>query len=162
MVPTRDPGYPDNLPASHDDSETIVPLYAEEASISKRQVETGRVRVSTITRQHEHLIEEVLAREEVQVERKAVNQPVDRIPAVREEGDTIIVPIVEEVLVVERKLMLKEEVHIKRVHGTEPFQQRVLLRKQEAVIERIQAATPDSSAGSAPGVTLQPPNNKEM
>jgi uncharacterized protein (TIGR02271 family) len=162
MVSISNPDSPDNLTTPNNDSDIVVPLHIEEASISKRQVETGRVRVSTVTRQHEQLIQEALAREEVQIERKAINQLIDRIPPVREDGDIIIVPIVEEVLVVERKLMLKEEVHVKRVHGTEQFQQRVLLRKQEVVVERIQAAASDSSAGSGPGVTPQPQSNKEM
>jgi stress response protein YsnF len=56
---------------------------------------------------------------------------------VREEGDCIIFPVVEEVLKVQRVLMLKEEVRIRRVKGTERYQERVTLRKQEAVVNRL-------------------------
>jgi len=162
MVPTSNPDSSDNLTVSNNDSEVVVPLYVEEASVSKRQVETGRVRVSTITQQYEQIIEEALAREEVQIERKAVNKQIDSMPSVREDGDTTIIPVVEEVLVVERRLMLKEEIHIKRVHGTEQFQQRVLLRKQEAVVERVRAAASNPSAGSIPDAIPQPQNKKEI
>ena len=131
----NDSGMPDQILADkHGD--TIVPLYVEEAHVSKTEIETGRVRVSTVTRNHEQVVEELLARERVEVERKPIGKRVDTIPAMREEGDTVIVPVVEEVLVIERKLILKEELHIRRVRSTEQFSEKVMLRKQEVVIER--------------------------
>jgi stress response protein YsnF len=45
--------------------------------------------------------------------------------------------VVEEVLRIERLLILKEEVRIRRVKGTERYQERVTLRKQEAVVNRL-------------------------
>ncbi len=115
FIPLMDnTGLTDNLDVklAADDSETVVPLLFEEASVSKRRLETGRVRVSTTTHHNEQLVEEILAREEVHVERKEIGKPIDAMPVVREEGDTIIVPVVEEVLVIERRLMLKEEIYI--------------------------------------------------
>jgi stress response protein YsnF len=100
------------------------------------------VRVSTHTREREVLIDENLARERVEIETVPVGQKVDAMPEVRQEGDATIVPVVEEVLVVERQLMLKEEIHIKRVRSTERHQEKVALRHQEAVVTRYQ---PDSS-----------------
>jgi stress response protein YsnF len=84
----------------------------------------------------------VPAREAVEIERTAIGRPVEAMPAVREEGDTIVVPIVEEVLVVERRLMLKEEVRIRRVRSTQRHQERVTLRHQEAVVTRVRAEQP--------------------
>ena len=124
-------------PDSNDSREIVVPLLTEELSVSKRVVPKGRVRVSRVTRQHEELVDELLAREHVQVERTAIGRPVDAIPAVREDGDTIIIPIVEEVLTVERRLVLKEEVRIRKIRETERYQERVTLRKQEAVVTRL-------------------------
>ncbi|MDQ2711439.1 MAG: YsnF/AvaK domain-containing protein [Acidobacteriota bacterium] len=164
MPSTDNTGLTDNsdLKIAEGESEIVVPLHFEEASVSKRSVETGRVRVSTTTHHNEQLIEEILAQEEVSVERKAVGKSIDAMPAVREEGDMIIVPVVEEVLVVERRLMLKEEIYIKRVRGTKRFQERVVLRKQEAVVERIPAESSNSGAGSVPDVTSQSEINKEI
>ncbi len=154
MAPADDPDFAKRALVTDDDADLVVPLHVEEASVSKRRIETGRVRVSTVTREREQLVEELLEHEEVQIERKAVGKPISGVPPVREEGDTIVVPVVEEVLVIERRLMLKEEIHIKRVRGTERFKQVVMLRKQEAVVERSPAET--SNAGLAPGVTSQP------
>ena len=55
----------------------------------------------------------------------------------RQEGDTTILPVVEETVVVERRLILTEEIHIRRLHVSERHQEAVILRKQEAVITRI-------------------------
>lgn len=128
--------------------EIIVPLHAEEISISKQTMETGRVQVNTVTREHEQLVDELLTHEHVEIERIPIGKPIDVTPPVRETADRIIVPVVEEVLVVERRLVLKEEVHIHRVRQTERCQERVTLRRQEAEITRVPIETPSTEAGS--------------
>jgi uncharacterized protein (TIGR02271 family) len=130
-----------------DAREVFVPLLEEELSVSKRVVPKSRVQVSTITREREEVVDELLACEHVEVERTPIGKPIDAMPSVREEGDTIIVPVVEEVLVVERHLLLREEVRIRRVRGTERHQQRVTLRKQEAVVTRL--PTEKAATGAA-------------
>jgi stress response protein YsnF len=136
----------------------VIPLHVEEVSVSKRQVDTGRVQVSTVTHRHEELVDELLSRERVEIERVAMDQPVDAMPSIREEGDTIIVPVVEEVLVIERRLRLKEEVRIRRVSSTEKYQEKVMLRKQEAVVTRLPvdgtgATEPTGASGASSAVT---------
>jgi stress response protein YsnF len=123
-------------PADHS-RETVIPLFEEELSVSRRVVPISRVQVSRVTHSHEHLVDELLERERVEVERVAIDKPIDRMPSVREEGDCLIFPVVEEVLKIERVLVLKEEVRIRRVKGTERYQERVTLRKQEAVVNRL-------------------------
>ncbi len=143
-----------------DEPETVVPLFIEEVALSKRLVETGRVRISTTTRQEEQVLDEVLKQEDIQVERRAIGRPIESVPGMREEGDTIIVPVVEEVVVVERRLILKEEIHIKRVRGTKRYQERVVLRRQEAVIERIPAGTFHSGSGEVSDAETQLRDNR--
>jgi uncharacterized protein (TIGR02271 family) len=121
---------------SESNQETVIPLHVEEVSVAKEQIATGRLRVSTVTQQSEVLVDELLKQEKVEVERTAVNKPIDRMPTVREEGDTLIVPIVEEVLVVERRLILKEEIRLRRIQQTRRHHEYVKIRKQEAVITR--------------------------
>ena len=123
-------------PANHA-GETVIPLFEEALSVSRRVVPTSRVQVSRVTQSHEHLVDELLERERVEVERVAIDKPIDRMPSVREEGDCLIFPVVEEVLKIERVLVLKEEVRLRRVKGTERYQERVTLRKQEAVVNRL-------------------------
>ena len=124
------PGTDDQTP------ETLIPLAAEEVAVSKRAVETGRVQVARVTHEREQLIDEMLAHETAEISRVRVGQQVEAIPAVREEDGVIIIPIVEEVLVVERRLFVKEEVRIRRVRTMEKHQESVTLRYQEAVVRR--------------------------
>jgi len=119
-----------------DGGQIVLPLHAEELSVAKRRVVTGSVRISTVTREQEQLVDEFLARDDVEIERRPVGRKVSRVPAVRRAGHTIIVPVVEEVLVVERRLVLKEEVLIRCVKKKERRQQRVTVRKQELVVNR--------------------------
>lgn len=130
------------------DTERTVPVLAEELMVTKRKVDTGRVRVNTVTHEHDALVNETLSKEKVEVERIAVGKVIDAIPAVRNEGDVIVIPVVEEELLIERRLILKEEVRIRRVHETEGHQERVTLRRQEAVITHVPADTQSPNANS--------------
>ena len=118
-------------------TETRVPIIEETAHIEKRMIETGVVRVRKIVREHEERIETPLLRETVDVKRVPINHLVEGTPPeARDEGDTRIIPVFEEILVVEKRLMLTEEIHIRRVQTTQNETQTVTLRRDEAVIER--------------------------
>jgi stress response protein YsnF len=130
----------------------IVPLYTEEISVSTRKLTTGRIRVSTRTREHEQVVDQVLTNEHVTVEHVPVGKIVTEMPQMRRDGETLIVPIVDEVLVVQRQLILKEEVRIRRERKTERHQERVKVRKQEAVITRLAADEQETQTGSVTGV----------
>jgi len=122
-------------------------LLAEELSVAKETSETGRVRISTHTHEREALIDENLARERVEIETIPIDRRIDAVPEVRQEGDTTIIPVVEERLFVERQVVLKEEIRVRRVRTTERHQEKVALRYQEAVItrDRQDAITPDAT-----------------
>jgi uncharacterized protein (TIGR02271 family) len=116
-------------------------LLAEELTVEKEAVEAGRMRVSKHTRTREVAIDEDLLRERAEIETVPIGRQIFEMPAVRHEGETIIVPIVEEVLHTERRLFLKEEVRITLKKTTEQFHDRVTLRYQEAVVTRVQSAS---------------------
>jgi uncharacterized protein (TIGR02271 family) len=122
--------------AVHAERETVIPLLEEQFSVAKRVVETARVRVSRVTHDHQQLVDELLNHEKVEVEHVPVDRPIETMPSIRQEGDVTIIPVVEEVLKVERCLVLKEEVHIRRVKTTERHQEQVTLRKQEVLVSR--------------------------
>ncbi|MCJ2072767.1 YsnF/AvaK domain-containing protein [Methylobacterium sp. J-030] len=120
--------------------EVVLPLVEETARIEKRTVETGRVRVSTRTETVDQVLRESLRSDTVEVTRV----PVDRTlsegevpPAVREEDGVTIIPVLEEILVVEKRLVLKEELHIRRSSADEDVEVPVTLRRQRAVVERV-------------------------
>ncbi|KQS75186.1 hypothetical protein ASG25_20725 [Rhizobium sp. Leaf384] len=78
-----------------------------------------------------------LAGETVDISREPIGKEVDRIPQLRVEGDVTIIPVVEEIVVVEKRLVLVEEIRIRRLATSEDVQIPVTLRKQRAVVERI-------------------------
>ena len=126
--------------------ETIesIPIVEEELKLEKREVVTGRVRVRTIVEVVEEMAQASLDEETVEVTRVPVDRVVDEAPPIRTENDVTIVPVLEEVLVVEKRLVLKEELHISRQIRSEDMQVPVQLRKQRAVVERL----PGSGEGS--------------
>jgi uncharacterized protein (TIGR02271 family) len=121
----------------------VVPIVAEQLEVQKRTVETGGVRIRKTVSEREEVVDEPLMREEVQVRRVPVNRVVDAPVPVRHVGNTMIVSLLEEVLVVEKRLMLKEELHITKEQVESYRPQRIRLRTEEAVIERV-----DDPAGS--------------
>lgn len=125
----------------------VVPVVAEELDIQRRRFETGRVRISKLVHEREELVDEPLLQETVEVERVAVNRVVDQPPSVRTEGDTIVVPVLEEVLVVEKRLMLKEELRITRRQSTTSQPQKVTLRSEEVVVDRADPVVQEEVSG---------------
>ena len=139
--------------------EPVLPLLAEETAVSKQVVETGRVQVTRVTREREQLIDELLTHETVEIDRTPIGRQVDRVPPIIDEGDTVVIPIVEEVLVVERRLFLKEEVRVRRVRSTEIHQETVTLRHHEAVVTHLPAEPP--AAGDSPEASAMPQQSKQ-
>jgi len=138
MTPEEQGQTPDKaVEQTQDKDQGTIRLHAEEVSVAKQRVVTGQVKVGTVTRETEQLVEELLEHEHVEIDRSAIGRQVDKAPPVRQEGDTLIIPILEEIVVVERRLLLKEEVRIRRTREKQPYQERVVLRKQEAVITRL-------------------------
>jgi uncharacterized protein (TIGR02271 family) len=121
---------------SADDSLSVV---QEKMSIDKRQVETGEVAVHITPQTRQEVVDVELASEKVEVQRVPINRIVEAPAPPREEGDTTIVPVYEEVVVIEKKLVLKEEIHIRRQRQTHREQQTVTLRSEAVQVLRADA-----------------------
>jgi uncharacterized protein (TIGR02271 family) len=118
------------------DHEIVVPVAVEELVTSTRKVEHERVRVVTHTEVREVDLDAVRAREDVHVERVAVGREISTTPEVRVEGDTTIIPVVEEVVVVEKRLVLREEIRITKRRVEQRERSRVTLRRERADVSR--------------------------
>ena len=93
--------------------------------------------MQTVTDTLQELAQADVQQKTVEVTRVPVNRVVETVPEIRTEGDMTIVPVLEAVLVVEKRLVLKEELRIRRRATTETVEVPVTLRKQRAVVERI-------------------------
>ncbi len=121
----------------------VIPIVEEQAVILKRKTLTEGVRVRTVVHEDEAVIDEPVAIETIKVERVPLDRWVEGPVPVRQEGDTTIVTLLEEVVVVEKRLRATEEVRITKRRGVETSSQSVTLRREEAVIERVSAAGDD-------------------
>ena len=124
-----------------------IALVEEQLEVGKREVERGRVVVRTRVEERDEVAEIELRQEDVTVERIARGVPVETMPVTREEDGVLIVPVVEEQLVVTTRLILKEEIRITRRSRTELVREPVRLRVEQADIERL--ASPAALATSA-------------
>jgi uncharacterized protein (TIGR02271 family) len=126
--------------APPDEEVVRIPVVEEQINVVKRPVEKGRVRIVKTVQEREEVVDVPLMEEEVEVNHVPVNQLVDRTEAVRHEGDTMIVPIYEEVLVVRKRLMLKEELHITRRRRDVNRPQTITVRREEVEVERLEGS----------------------
>jgi len=122
----------------------VLPLAVETARVERVRREGGRVRVTLRTESMPAEVTETLASERLEVERVAVNRTLDAgevAPEPRQDADgTWIIPVLEEVLVVERRLLLREEIRLVRHAGSETVREVVALRRQVAEVERLPPA----------------------
>ena len=113
----------------------VIPVVEEQAQIGKQVVESGRVRISKNVQEQEELVNLTLTHEEHRVERVPVNEYVETPPPpVRYEGDTMIIPVLREVVQV--RLLVVEELHITNKQVQTQVNQPVTLLKEEVNVER--------------------------
>lgn len=128
-----------------DSTQIVIPLLEEQLKIARQTVLTGGVRVHKTVNERTETIDEPTSKEEMEIQRVPVNQFITEPPAVRYEGDVMIVPLMEEVLVVEKKLVLREEIRITKRRNTLRNPQQYVVRREEATLEQIQ---PDANGES--------------
>ena len=124
--------------------ELVLALHAEDLAVSKRQV-VRTVEVRRETHNRDVLVEEALTTTGVVVEHVPIGRFVDAVPPGREEGGVTILPVVEEVVVIERRFRLVEEVRIRRVQTTNAHIETVTLREQRVVVTRSEPVTQEAA-----------------
>lgn len=119
-----------------DKEPVVIPVAREEASVARKLVDKGAVRVRKVVRENVEFIDEPLLHDEIDIEHVVVNRVVDAPEPPREEGHVLIIPVYEEVLTVQRKWVLKEEVRLRRREVQSRHREEVVLREEEALVER--------------------------
>jgi stress response protein YsnF len=124
-------------------TEIVIPVLEERAVIGTRAVESDRVLVRTRVETRDETVERLLRSDTVEVERVPVGRVVETAPEPREEDGVLIVPVIEEELVLRTRLVLREEVHIRHVQGTRPVRREVRLRRELVTAEHLPVTAPD-------------------
>jgi uncharacterized protein (TIGR02271 family) len=141
------------------EAKVAMPVVQEELVVGKRVEESGRVRIRKVVHEEEQIVDQPLTREEVTIERRAVQREVAGPQEVRTEGDATIIPVLREVLVVEKRWMVTEELVVRKRTVEERQPQTITLRREEAIVERLApqgAGTSEEAAGAVtpPGASV--------
>lgn len=118
----------------------VIPVIEEELATGTRAVKTGSVRVDKHVQKRVRRISAPLIHEDIEVRRVPVNREVTEAPRVRRRGNTVIVPVMEEEMVVTKRLILKEEIHIVKRRTRERVVKEVELERERAEIHRLDAS----------------------
>lgn len=122
--------------ASDDKQSVVIPVAREEATIAREVVETGVVSVRKTVRERVEVIDEPMLHDEVHIEHVPINRAVSAPEPPREEGDVLIIPVYEEIVTVQRQWILKEEVRLRRREVQSRHREEVVLREEQAIVER--------------------------
>jgi uncharacterized protein (TIGR02271 family) len=132
----------EEVPQSQADTaaeDTVVPVLAEEAQIGAQPVITGGVRVRRSVHEYDQDLTVPLKKEQIEVKRVSIEREVEGPLPIRTEANVTIIPIVEEEVVISKRFILREEVHIIKTTHEELHHDRVSLKRHEPAIERIHA-----------------------
>ena len=117
----------------------VIPVAREELALGKRTVETGRVVVRKTVTNDPQKVEVPLLHDEVDVERVAIDRVVEELPEQRYEGDVLVIPVLEEVVVVKKQWVLKEELRVRKRAVRAVHEETVDLRAEHVEVERTQS-----------------------
>lgn len=119
------------------DDELVIPVISEELHADAVPVETGGVRVTKRVDSHEEVLEQELRKGRVEVKRVKTDRVVDGPQPVQRVGNTLVIPVVSEVLRVEKRWVVTEEIHITQTEAREQVQQKVRVNQEHADVERL-------------------------
>ena len=120
-----------------------IPVVEETLTVGKRMVETGQVRLIKTVHQDEQTVQIPLVADQIMVERVLINELVDEPPTTRQEGDTVIYPVLKEEYVLVKRLRLVEEIRVTTRQIITTENQTVSLRREEISIERTTVDHPN-------------------
>lgn len=120
-----------------------VPVVEETVTVDKRRNVTSTVRARAVTHENLVTVDEPMLSEQVDIERVPIDRFVDAPLPVRQEGETTIISVVEEVVVVEKRLKLVEEVRLTKRQTIKHKPQTIATRRQEVIVDRLPAPEKD-------------------
>ena len=115
-----------------------IPVFGENVSVQMKEVVTGKINIRKSVHEEVQTVNTPVVRDEYEIARIPVHSTVLQAPPepVRHEGDTMIIPVVREIIVVEKRYEVIEEIHI-RHHKTESIStQQITLKKEQVHINR--------------------------
>jgi uncharacterized protein (TIGR02271 family) len=125
----------------------VLPVFEEKVTIGKKLVEKAKVRLAKTVSEHVETYDVPVSEEKIEVKRIPKNEIIDVVPdGVRYEGDIMIIPVLKEVAVIEKRLMLVEEIHVSKYKYDQTETREVVLRTEDVRVERTEIITKDDQS----------------
>jgi uncharacterized protein (TIGR02271 family) len=119
-----------------DESEQIrIPIYEERLQTEVRPVDLGEVRIHKTVEHVPTTTTRTVERDEVEIERVRVDRLLDQPVQPYQDGEWTVVPVMEEVLVITKQLVLTEEVRIRTRRVAEEQEVYEVLRRESVSVE---------------------------
>lgn len=138
--------------AAAGERQVVIPVIAEELTVETHRVARGRVRVHKRVETRDEVVETPVVHEEIVIDRVPIDRFVDDDrPEVREEDGVLVIPVLEEVLVVEKRLRLREEVRVSTRRTSTTASQTVTLRREVVDVSREELDGTEAASRQATG-----------
>jgi uncharacterized protein (TIGR02271 family) len=121
-------------PSHRDPDEQVIPVVEDEIIIDKKLVRKGGITIKKEIISEDASVDIPLLKENLDIQRIPVNQYLDSRPEIRYEGDTTIIPVLKEVI--EKRLLLVEEIRITKTVTRETRSEKITLSKQKVTVTK--------------------------
>ena len=135
LEPQKDGSFLLALEGTNLPNPNVIPIVEERLDVSKRKYESS-VTLKKVVTEHDETVQVPLASSQVEVNRVEIGRPVDGPIAIRTEGDTTIIPVLVEQVVVNKQLILEAEIHVTKKHVTEMYEKTLTLKSEEVGVQR--------------------------
>jgi uncharacterized protein (TIGR02271 family) len=132
--------------------EIRLPLIEERVQVDIRQADLGEIDVHKTVESIEETWFEPVDHEEVEIDRIKVTRYIDAPEQPHQEGEWLIVPVIEEMIVVQKQLVVVEEIRIRKHRVTEQQEIRETVRRERASVEDRRGSAMPKSEATARGV----------
>jgi uncharacterized protein (TIGR02271 family) len=120
-----------------------IPVVQENVVVDKQVIDNGRVNFKKDIDQEEKVIEARASHDEVTVQRVRIDKVVDAPPpAVRYEGNKMIISVLKEEIVVQKRLILVEELHVTKQTVTQKVRRPITVKKERVTVKQKGPAGP--------------------
>jgi uncharacterized protein (TIGR02271 family) len=127
----------DNGSIQKESIEKVIQVIQEFPIIKKEIVETGKVRIRKTVTEEQVSVNLPIISESYKIERVPVNKVFDTPPAAfRYEGDVMVIPVMKEITIVQKRYEVVEELRIVRQTTETPLTQEITLLKENIHVER--------------------------
>ena len=123
----------------------IVPVVREDVRVETLSEVTGQVRLTKKVQETPRLLSGSVFEEELLIERREINREVaatEPTPSIRDEGGVMVIPILREEVVLVKRLVLVEEVLVRRLRHERHYEQEVVVREESIQAERVPVPDP--------------------